>query len=250
MSTEETHAAFGRNINQLDIVVIDDSKSVQSIIRSMLHALKVARVRTYDAAQAAMDAMIVDPPNLILVDWMMQPVDGVSMLKAMRSRRTGPLATVPAIIVTGSPTPRLVEASLQVGAHAVIAKPLSPNTLQKRIEAVCHDARLFYFDETLERWVLRGAQAKLAAQRKRANQYRDMRDSYLEFAARKTAEAERLMALTARVDEPPKPAPAPPESKDDFGKVSGGSRLGKTPRKSNGIGARRFDPPDTTAAST
>jgi len=246
MSTEETHTAFGRNPDQLDVVVVDDAKPVQSIIRSILHGMKVARVRTYDTAQAAMDAMVVDAPNLIIVDWIMDPIDGISMLKALRSKRMGALATVPAIVVTGAPTRRLVEASLLVGAHAVIAKPMSPQTLQRRIEAICHDARLFYLDETTDRWMLRGTQAKLAAQRKRQTQYDQVRTNYLEYATRKTQEAERLLANLPVIDtKTAATTPAPVAEPGNFGKLAAAGRGGKAqrgPRKAIGIGGRRVDP--------
>ncbi len=241
MATEKPHAAFARSLDQLDIVAVDDSKSMQSILRSMLNSFKVARVRTYDGAQAAIDSMLVDPPHLIIVDWLMEPIDGLSMLKVMRTRRMGALATVPAIILTGAPTLRLVEWSLKVGAHAVLTKPLSPATLQKRIESIISDKRHFALDETTDSWVLSGASEMLAAQRSRQKHYKQVRNQYIEVAKREAA-------TVLPIDPKSVPAPVPADTMPS--KAAGGplgqqqAKAKPRARKSVGIGARRVDPND------
>jgi two-component system chemotaxis response regulator CheY len=245
MATEQPHAAFARSLDQLDVVAIDDSKPMQSILRSMLNSFKVARVRTYDAAQTAIDSMLVDPPHLIIVDWLMDPIDGVSMLKAMRTKRMGALATVPAIILTGAPTLKLVETSLKVGAHSVLSKPLSPATLHKRIMAIVNDKRHFSLNETTDIWELSGADELLAAQRSRQKHYKQVRNQYIEVAKR---EAATLMPIDPKPVQPPVPEDASASKGYTFGAVGTPQAKAKPrTRKSVGFGARRIDPSEPSS---
>lgn len=241
MQTEHPNAAFARPVDQIDVVIIDDSKSMQSILRSMLHAMKVARVRVFDNPSTAMEAMLVDPPHLVILDWLMDPIDGISFLKAMRTTRMGSLAVVPAIVLTGSPTVRLVEMAVKAGAHFVLAKPVSPATLQQRIMAICNDRRPFILDKVHDVWELDGAKAILAAQRSRRQQYRTMQDGYVKLAR------EHLPAMIV----PPKikPEKVKPESVATEARepakpvLAAEPKLKATPRKAVGFGARRVAAP-------
>ena len=161
------HRAFGLEIESLDVVVVDDSKPMQTILRSMLNAARVGRVRVFDNAEEAFQSMLVETPNLLITDWHMTPTDGLALIRAMRSIRMGPMALVPAILVTGHPTRRLVEAAVRTSVHFVIAKPIAPSTLLRRIEAVTVDKRCFVADEPSGTFKLEGTDEVLAAQRER-----------------------------------------------------------------------------------
>ncbi len=180
MKTEQPHAATNLHFDQLDVVIVDDAKPMQTILRSMLHSFRVGRVRTFDNAQVALQAMLVDSPNLIITDWRKDHVDGIRLLHALRALRMGELAVVPAIIVTGTPTRRLVEASVRVSAHSVLAKPLAPATLQKRIDAILHDPRPFVLNPRTGEWMLKGTEQVLDEHRSRWQQLHTARSSFAE----------------------------------------------------------------------
>ncbi len=185
MSLRQPHAAFGLPTKDLDIIVVDDSKATLMIIRSILLAMKVARVRTFESAPAAMDAIMTDPANMLIVDWMMSPIDGIVLTQAIRKHKEASVATLPAIMLTSSPTQELVERALKIGIHAVLAKPIAPADLQKRIQSILQDRRQFIKDETSGLWQLDGAIDLLIAQRKRQSQYRHARNQYIAVAQQK-----------------------------------------------------------------
>lgn len=139
--------AQGKALTDLDAVVVDDSKPVQAIVRTILIAARVARVRTFDSAMAAFDAMTVEPPHILLTDWNMPGTDGLSLVRRMRGPRAGVLATVPTILLTAHAKRDLIEQAIDCGVHYVLVKPLSPANVMKRIEAVIADRRQFVWDE-------------------------------------------------------------------------------------------------------
>ena len=237
MQMDRPHAAFGRTFDQLDVVVIDDAKPMQTILRSMLNSFRVMRVRTFDNPRQAMQSMVVDPPNLVITDWHMAPVDGIALIHTMRAERMGDLALVPTIIVTADPTRRLVEASVRVSAHAVLAKPLAPSTLQKRIESIIADGRMFHLQETTGEWMLRGTEEVLEAQRSRWQQFHAAKSGYTEILGPRTrpvepekqAEIEVVAEAAVEAEAPMAPMPKRPEQD-------------RRPKKVTGLGTRRYDP--------
>ncbi|WP_205470736.1 response regulator [Breoghania sp. L-A4] len=147
----------------LDIVIVEDSKPMQMILRSILLSMRVARVRVYDSPENALDAMLVEPPNLILTDWKMGRVSGYHFLRTIRHRKMAPLCFVPVIFVTAFGTRDLVEKVLRAGAHHLLVKPLAPSTLFNRLQWLIADERQFVLDEATGYHTIAGVDAALAA---------------------------------------------------------------------------------------
>jgi two-component system chemotaxis response regulator CheY len=78
----------------------------------MLNAARVHRVRTFDNAGDAYRAMLVEPPHLLITDWNLPDTDGLQLVRSLRDPRSGPLVGVPAILITGHATRRLVEKAI------------------------------------------------------------------------------------------------------------------------------------------
>ncbi|WP_208977804.1 response regulator [Labrenzia sp. 011] len=135
------HAAFGLSMEDIDAVVVEDSKPMQTILRSILLSFKVARVRVFDSADEALEASLAEPPNVILTDWRMQPTSGYQFLRLVRHRHMEPLCYVPILFITAHGTRPLVDKALRAGAHHVLVKPVSPSTLYKRLNWILSDDR-------------------------------------------------------------------------------------------------------------
>ena len=106
------HASYAVPSELLDVVVIDDSRNMQTIIRSMLNAMKVRRVRLFDSTEAALHAMLHEPPNLIICQWRAGLVSGHQLLRMVRARFMEPLCYVPVIIMTATPTRAIVDKAM------------------------------------------------------------------------------------------------------------------------------------------
>lgn len=137
----KNHTAYGLAMEDLDVVVVDDSKPMQSILRSILLSFKVSRVRVFDSVDEALSGMLGEPPNLILTDWRMAPTSGYQLLRLIRHRHMEPLCYVPLMFVTAHGTRALVDRALRSGAHHLLVKPVSPSTLYKRLRWLMADDR-------------------------------------------------------------------------------------------------------------
>lgn len=159
----EHHSAYGLNLDSLDIVIVDDSRTVLTMIRSMISSLKVARVRTFDRGDLALQAMLHEPPNVILTDLVMNPMSGTQLLHLVRQKTMVPLCFVPVIVVTAHATQKRVAQLFQAGAHHVLAKPLSATILQQRLVSLLKDDRLM--DLAGERYIISGMRETLREKR-------------------------------------------------------------------------------------
>ncbi|WP_370674511.1 PleD family two-component system response regulator [Pleomorphomonas sp. PLEO] len=135
------HATYAVPNEQLDVAVIDDSKTMQGIIRSMLNAMKVRRIRLFDSTEAALHAMLHEPPNLIICEWRAGLVSGHQLLRMVRARFMEPLCYVPVIIVTATPTRAIIDKAMAAGANLIVVKPISPAVLQERVAWLQRDQR-------------------------------------------------------------------------------------------------------------
>lgn len=137
------HTSFGKDISQLDVVLVEHSKPTQAILRGILSTLKLGRVRVYDAPKDALPMLISDPPDIVLSGWEMKPVSGYQLLKLMRSGRIPELINVPLVFITAYGTRALVTRAMEAGAHHLLVTPISSAVLKKSLESVCRDRRQF-----------------------------------------------------------------------------------------------------------
>ena len=135
------HATYAVPNELLDVAVIDDSKTMQGIIRSMLNAMKVRRVRLFDSTEAALHSMLHEPPNLIICEWKAGLVSGHQLLRMVRARFMEPLCYVPVIILTATPTRAIIDKAMGSGANLIVVKPISPAVMQERISWLQRDQR-------------------------------------------------------------------------------------------------------------
>lgn len=205
------HACFALPMEFLDIVVVEDSKPMQMILRSMLTALQARRIRLFDNGADALQAMVREPPNLLITDLRMPGMSGLSLLRAMRSPQMEPLCFVPAIVVTAHATHGVVEEAMNAGAHLLLAKPVAPSAMVERITWIINDTRRFVPGAD-GAYVIEGVREKLVARANRAKALQMIRAAE-NRAARAPAKAGELV-LPAASAEPPaaargKPHPRP-----------------------------------------
>ncbi|MBB4302646.1 two-component system chemotaxis response regulator CheY [Rhodobium orientis] len=135
------HTAFRRPPEDLDVIIVEDSKPMQTVLRSILMPLRFARTRVFDSADVALQAMLNEPPSLLITDWRMRPTSGFQLLRAIRHEQMAPLCYVPVIFVTAHATRPLVEKAMRAGAHHLLAKPVSPARMHECIAWVIRDSR-------------------------------------------------------------------------------------------------------------
>lgn len=155
----QIETASDHGVANLDIVLVEENKARQSLVRSMLTAFRVRRVRAYDRAEQALKEMMTDPPNMVVTDWEMRPLSGEKFVRLLRSKSFEPLCFVPVIMITSTATLRVVDRAFSAGVNHLMVKPLSPSMLHRRLQFAIRENRGFELDG--DRYVLAGIQELL-----------------------------------------------------------------------------------------
>jgi two-component system chemotaxis response regulator CheY len=113
-----------------DCLVVDDSRTVRRAARRMLEA-KGFFVREAEDGQQALEACRAAPPVLVLLDWNMPVMDGITFLRLARAE-FGPDHPKVMLCTTESDFSRIVEA-LELGAQEYIMKPFDEDILAGKL---------------------------------------------------------------------------------------------------------------------
>lgn len=159
----DTHFSYGREIQSLDVAVVDDSYGVVKILRSILSGLGVARVRTFADPKSAVQTLLGEPPDVLLTNTQLEPIGGCKLVRMIRHREMTPLCFVPAVIVSGQARRRIVEEAFLAGAHQVLVLPLSPKAFGRRIVWLLGDDRKLLLEG--DHYVIEGVDEIVAASR-------------------------------------------------------------------------------------
>lgn len=112
------------------VLVVDDEVRILNFLVSKLKASGY-EVLTAANGRAGLEQVKAQEPDLIVLDLLMPKMDGLEMLKQLRS-----FSVVPVIILTarGADADRIQ--GLQLGADDYMPKPFNPDELVARIEAI------------------------------------------------------------------------------------------------------------------
>ena len=119
------------------IALVDDDRNILTTVSIALQAEGFA-TRVYSDGEAALSALLHNPPDLAIFDIKMPKMDGMELLRRLRER-----SSLPVIFLTSKDDEQDEEAGFQMGADDYIAKPFSLRLLLARIRAILRrsDAR-------------------------------------------------------------------------------------------------------------
>ncbi len=112
------------------VLLVDDEPRIRSVLRSYLEAEGFAVVEAGDGAEALRVAQS-EAPDVVLLDVMMPGMDGIEVLRELRSR-----SNVYVILVTARAEEVDKLVGLAVGADDYVTKPFSPREVAARVKTV------------------------------------------------------------------------------------------------------------------
>lgn len=118
------------------ILLVDDSKTMRNIQKNILGQLGYNDVEEACDGQDALSKAAAYKPDLLLVDWNMPNMDGITFVKTYRAQGN---KTPIVMVTTESEKVRVVEA-IKAGVNNYIVKPFTPETLSERVNETIEKA--------------------------------------------------------------------------------------------------------------
>lgn len=129
------------NFEDLVPLVIEDSEAMRGLVKLLLHAMRVKTVLTAADGTEAIEMMRKTPPDLIITDLEMTPLDGVEFTRLVRRDADSPAPYVPIIMLTGYTDLRRVARARDAGVNEFLVKPISEKALNARIVEIIERPR-------------------------------------------------------------------------------------------------------------
>lgn len=121
----------------MEVLIIDDYKTMLRIIRNLLKQLGFHNVDEATDGSAALQKLRAKKYDLIISDWNMEPMTGYELLKEVRADEQ--LKHIPFIMVTAESKTDNVIAAKKAGVNNYIVKPFNAATLKGKMSAVIGD---------------------------------------------------------------------------------------------------------------
>lgn len=126
-----------KKITDLNVLVVDDVKTVRSILVKTLKAIEINNITEADSSPEAIKYIQQQedegtPVDIIFSDWNMPGGDGIELLEQIRSHKSRSTRLMKFVMVTSAEN-KVLEA-MDKGANNVIHKPFDEKLIYKKIE--------------------------------------------------------------------------------------------------------------------
>ena len=112
-------------------LVVDDSRAMRSILARLMTGLGFEVSQAGDGAEALSVIEGGVRPDVVLVDWNMPVMDGLTFIKTVRSRDD--LRDISLMMVTTESEQAQIVRALAAGAHEYVIKPFSDEVIAEKL---------------------------------------------------------------------------------------------------------------------
>lgn len=131
------------SLDRVNFLVVDDNKPMRHLVVTVLKALGAKNIVEAANGRDAFAEMSAYPADIVICDWNMAPMDGLSFTREVRSGEDSPNRYVPIILLTGHTELSRVRSARDAGVNEFLAKPISATSIYSRIRSIIEKPRQF-----------------------------------------------------------------------------------------------------------
>jgi DNA-binding response OmpR family regulator/HPt (histidine-containing phosphotransfer) domain-containing protein len=128
-------------------LLVDDSAYMRRLVRSLLRQFGFDAVDEASDGSQALRLVADRMYDVVVCDWMMEPVDGYAFVRSLRQHDIATVRSVPVIMLTGVAEQDKVTAARDAGVTEYLVKPVSAGKLKARLIAALTRPRPFVVSE-------------------------------------------------------------------------------------------------------
>ena len=115
----------------MNILLVDDSRTIRNIQKNVLKGLGYENVWEAEDGVQALARLKEEIPDLMLVDWNMPNMDGITLIREVRKTNK----SLPIIMCTTESEKSRVLEAVKAGVNNYIVKPFTVESLGEKINA-------------------------------------------------------------------------------------------------------------------
>lgn len=129
----------------LHVLIVDDHAFTRLLIREVLQNLgfKLDNIHEAEDGEAGLRAVAERKIDLIFCDWQMDPMDGLSFMRALRDPKSNANPYLPVIFCTAFAERDVIESARDCGVTEIMTKPITTKAIEARVESVFKNPRDF-----------------------------------------------------------------------------------------------------------
>ncbi|MEQ9519446.1 MAG: response regulator [Parvibaculum sp.] len=127
----------------LSFLIVDDNQHMISILRELLRAFGAVQIHEARDAADAFELVRSVKIDFAIVDFLMEPLDGLDFTRLTRTASDSANKKMPIILLTAHTERSKIFAARDAGASDVVRKPVSAQVLYQRIQNILQSERHF-----------------------------------------------------------------------------------------------------------
>ena len=130
---------------QLRVLIVEDHAFTRLLIKEVLQSLGCQQGNIHEAEDGAsgLKALQEKRADLIICDWQMQPMDGLTFVRKLRDPAKSKNPFVPIIFCTAHTDMDLIQRARDTGVTEVMTKPITVKAIESKIKAILETPRPF-----------------------------------------------------------------------------------------------------------
>lgn len=129
--------------SSLKILLVEDNQHMRSIVGAILKGSGIRNIREARDGAEGLEMLRQYPADIALVDFNMNPIDGVEFTAMLRNSSDSANPYLPVVMITGHSERSRVMKARDSGVNEFVVKPLTARALLNRLDMVIMRPRPF-----------------------------------------------------------------------------------------------------------
>lgn len=134
-----------KRLSKLRVLLADRDVRTAGLVQGILQNFGFTRIEIVTNGEDALRELRSQPYDLIITEWNMHPVDGLTLVRAIRTAKDDARLRrdIPILMLTANAEAENVAAARDIGITEFVRKPFSARTISNRIIQIIENPRVF-----------------------------------------------------------------------------------------------------------